>query len=470
MHKWARIIAITLLCSGCASAPDRSADIDQMVMDEYARSLPSNTVNSAALEEITRPDQPWWEFYGDQDLNALQTKALADNPGINQTQKRLEQAAASARISFSDLLPDIGISGSRTTRNGDNDTPSSFSLRGAAGYELDLWGGNRAGYNADKLSAEAAAADVKTAAITLSASIVENWLRLVSLREEEALLRKQIETNQMVLDLQQKRYANGAAEALDVLQQSGVLENAKTQLPDVLAQQEITEHLLLALSGQSPSDVLAISREELPPILPIPDTGVPVDLMRGRPDINAAWMRVVSADWASEAARIDRLPNFDISADLSTASSKFKNLFDIWMLDLALNIAAPLFDGGQRAAEQARQEALADERFQNYREEVLGAIGDVEDALTQNYHQADKIEALETQLEVSRSTLEQATLSYGNGNADYISVLNSLISTQSQELQLVRAKRDLALFRVELYRSLGLHPWATAKQPEAING
>ena len=140
------------------------------------------------------------------------------------------------------------------------------------------------------------------------------------------------------------------------------------------------------------------------------------------------------------------------------------------MLDLALNMAAPLFDGGQRAAEQARQEALADENFQNYREVVLSAIGEVEDALSLNYHQVDKIEALEKQLDVSRSTLEQATLSYSNGNANYISVLNSMISTQSQELQLLRARRDLALYRVALYRSLGLHPWSKSEEAEALDG
>ncbi len=459
-------LAMTLLAGGCAEAPARAPVSEFMVSEKYSRDLADGQEISApydaAAAETTQPtwqERPWWEYYNDEELNTLIADALKQNPGINQTRKRLEQAAATARRSFSDLLPDATISGNRTTSNGDNESPSSFSLRGAASYELDLWGGNRASYEADDLAAQAAADDVRTAAITLSASIVENWLRILSLREEEALLQSQIKTNVMVLDLQHKRYENGAAQALDVLQQTEVLERARAQLPDVQAEQELVMHQLALLVGRSPSEEIHISSKSLPKTLRVPEAGVPSELLEGRPDINAAWRRVYAADWSSEAARVDRLPSFDISADYSTASTKFKNLFDIWMLDLALGLVMPLFDGGQRAAEQARTEALADERFQNYRETVLAAIGEVEDALTRNYHQDKKIKAIEKQLEVSRSALEQATISYGNGDTEYISVLNSLISVQSLEQQLVRERRDLALARVEMYRALGLRTW-----------
>jgi len=127
-----------------------------------------------------------------------------------------------------------------------------------------------------------------------------------------------------------------------------------------------------------------------------------------------------------------------------------------WVLDLALNLTMPLFDGGERAAEQARQEALADERFQAYRETVLAAINEVEDALSLSHHQGQKIQILQKQLEVSRNTLEQAQISYSGGATDYISVLNSLINTQSLEQQLVSEHLTEALNRVALYRAIGL--------------
>ena len=263
----------------------------------------------------------------------------------------------------------------------------------------------------------------------------------------------------MVLDLQHKRYENGAAGALDVLQQTEVLERANAQLPDILAEQEIVMQQIALLAGQDPSTPLNIDGTKLPKTLSVPKAGVPAGLMEHRPDIIAAWLRIESADWSAEAARVDRLPQFNISADYATSGFKFSHLFDTWLLNLALNMVMPVFDGGQRAAEQARQEALADERVQAYRETVLNAIGEVENALTRNHHQSDKIAAIEKQLLVSRNALEQATISYGNGDTEYISVLNSLISVQSLEQQYVRARRDLALHRVALYRALGLRTW-----------
>ncbi len=450
-----------LFLGACANTPERSRGDIVMLTNSYAR----QPEISARLEPDEEKDAPytrqsqWWRIYEDEDLNALMKEALARNPDILQTRKRLEQAAALARREFSDLLPDLSVSGERATTRGDNKTPSDFSLAGAAGYELDIWGGNRANYKASDLEAQASAEDLNAAAITLSSSIVENWLRLVALREEESLLNEQIKTNEMVLDLQHKRYANGAAEALDVLQQREVLARAKTQLPDIQAAQEIVLHQLSVLAGRTPSIPLQVSRAVLPETVPVPDTGVPAQLLENRPDITAAWLRLLSADWTAEAARIERLPNLDLSASHTTTATKLAGLMDVWLLNLAAGLAAPLIDGGERRAEHARQRALADEKLQAYKEIVLNAMAEVEDALSENHHQARKISAVKEQLMASRNALEQAQISYINGGDSYLSVLNGLINVQSLEQQLVQERRNLALDRVSLYRAVGLGGW-----------
>lgn len=450
-----------------------------MLTDAYSRQ-PENSAASGieqvedAARQIEWRQEKWWKAYGDDELNALINEALASNPGILQTRKRLEQAAAVARREFSDLLPDASISGERATTRGDNKTSSDFSLAGAAGYELDIWGGNSANYKANDLEAQASVEDFNAASITLSASIVENWLRLVALREEEALLNEQIETNEMVLALQHKRYAYGVAEALDVLQQQEVLARAKTQLPDVQVEQEIIMHQLAVLTGRTPSLPLQISRNELPETLPAPDTGIPAQLLKNRPDITAAWLRLLSADWAAESARIERLPNIELSASYTTTATKLANLMDVWLLNLAADLAAPLIDGGQRVAEHVRRKAMADEKLLAYKETVLDAMAEVEDSLSQNYHQAHKINAVKKQLGASRNALEQAQISYINGGKSYLSVLNGLINVQSLEQQLVRERRNLALDRVTLYRALGIGKWqetdATPEKTEEEKG
>lgn len=412
----------------------------------------------------------WWMLFNDSELNALVEMALRDNPDINQTRKRLEAAAALARKSLSDLLPSASLSGSRENNKTDNTSSHEFSLAGAAGYELDIFGKNRAAYKKDELAAWAGAEDLRAAAITLSASVVENWLRLRSLRKEESLLKEQVKTNETILDLQQQRYESGVATALDVLQQQEILSRAKAQLPDVKADKELVMHQLAVLVGRSPSRELPIKGDTIPVTLPLPELGLPSKLLEQRPDISAAWLRVLSSDWATAAAELDRLPSFTLSAGYSTSAAAIDALFDTWLLNIAAGVAAPVIDGGNRKAEVLRQKALADEKFHAYHEIVLNAVKEVEDSLTKNHYQDEKLTAVKEQLKASNASLEQAQISYSNGDTSYINVLNGLINVQSLERQLIQAQRDLALDRVELYRSLGLSKWTDIMIKEEKNG
>ena len=198
----------------------------------------------------------------------------------------------------------------------------------------------------------------------------------------------------------------------------------------------------------------------MPEPLPVPYAGIPSALLENRPDITAAWLRLRAARWAEKAAWANRLPHFDLSATYVTRAAKLDGLFSTWLLDIVAGITAPVFDGGDRKAQHAHQKALADERYHAYRETVLNAVIEVENALVRNLYQDEKRAALEKQLEASRKTLEQAQISYANGKSDYINVLNSLNNTQSLEQQIVREKLVQAKARVTLYRVLGGRHWA----------
>ncbi len=413
----------------------------------------------------------WWTLYKDEELNAIMALAFHGNPDLNQVRARLAQTQASETQARSSLLPAFTITGDRGTQNGDNAQNSDFNLAGAASYELDLWGKNRANKNSATLETNASREDVYASAITLSAEIVENWLDILSLLEQEELLRRQIDINQTVLNLQTKRFEMGSSSALDILQQEEVLAQSQSQLPDILSAQEQAANNIAVLMGATPYENIKITAKPFPDILPIARNGVASDLITERPDIQAAWMRLQSSDWAAKAAWADRLPSFDLAANISSNAAKIDDLFSTWLLDIALGLTAPVFDGYNRKAEQIRQEALADERFHAYKAVVLAALVDVENTLIQNIYQDDKMAALSKQLQASKRTLEQAQLSYTNGDSDYINVLNSINNTQSLEQSIVVEKLQQAKNRVQLYRALGGRSWAKAlslKPSEAI--
>ena len=130
-------------------------------------------------------------------------------------------------------------------------------------------------------------------------------------------------------------------------------------------------------------------------------------------------------------------------------------LFDNWILSLAGNLAAPIFDGNRRAAEVDRRQALVDENLFAYRQAVLTAIKEVDNALVIESKQREHIKGLEKVESAARKALEEAGVRYRNGLNDYLPVLTQLLAVQRLERDLIRQRANLFNARISLYRALG---------------
>lgn len=466
-----RIALVILALGSCSALPEFSYEENSITTDSHfspPKTLAEQTQMNAQEKSITAK-HGWWLVYKNDDLNLLMEDAFKGSPTIAQIRARLVQAKANEQKTASALFPTLNVSGDRASQNGDNRQPSEFNLGGAASFELDIWGKYHADSKASDYATQAAAEDLHAGIITLSAQLVENWLQLLALRQQQALLEKQIDVNRSVLSLLEKRYEMGVSTALSLLQQKETLAQSESLLPDLLSAQETTLNQIAYLSGKNPSSTLIIKDNMPPQTPPLPDAGLPSFLLANRPDIAASWMRLQSAKWLSQVATLDRLPSFDLSARYATSAAMLDGLFNTWLLDLAAGFALPVIDGGNRRAEELRSEAYADEQFASYREIVLNAVREVENALSENTYQDQKIATLENQLTIARATLEQAQLTYSNGNSDYINVLRSITSVQALERQIVEAQFELSRDRVALYRALGGRSWARRIAQTDIN-
>ena len=252
--------------------------------------------------------------------------------------------------------------------------------------------------------------------------------------------------------------------ALDVYQQKQLVEDIRAEIPLVEAEEQVLMHELALLLGKPPGTSLKISREDLPEPAEIPATGLPADLLSSRPDLRRAGMRLKAADWQVAEARANRLPAISLTAKAQYGKGDVDVLFDNWLLSLAGNLTAPIFDGGRRSAEVDRRQAIADENLSAYRQAVLTAIKEVEDALVNEVKQREHIRALETVLSTARKALEQAGIRYRNGVTDYLPVLTQLLSVQGLERNLIRQRANLLNARISLHRSLG-GTWTDSLSP-----
>jgi len=410
----------------------------------------------------SEPINRWWEEFNDAELDMLIDTALSGNFTLKEAWSRLNQARALAVQAGAALYPDLtGTAGAsyerERTQNGSGKTESNdnYSLGIVSSYELDLWGRIRSGRESALLETSAVREDLNAAAMTLAAEVANRWINILSQKMQKQLLKRQLKTNLLYLELTELRFRNAMVSALDVYQQKQIVESVRAEIPLVEAQEQLLRHELAVLLGKPPRTFLSITREDLPIPTELPDTGLPADLLSARPDLRAAGMRLKAADWQVASARANRLPAISLTAQARYGESDMDVLFDNWLLSLAGNLTAPIFDGNRRAAEVDRTMAVADENLAAYRQTVLTAIKEVEDALISESKRREHIKGLEKEADTAQKALVEAGNRYRNGLTDYLPVLTQLLTFQGLERDLIQQKTNLLITRVNLYRALG---------------
>lgn len=398
----------------------------------------------------------WWTSFDDPTLDERVDRALRENFTLAAAWERLRQADAVARRARSDRSIDLdGTAGAgRTERDDGADDATRFSLGLEASYEVDLWGRIGSAIEAERLRALASEADYKAAALTLSGEVATNWYTLVVARLQVQLIRSQLETNEKVLEVLERRFAVGQSGSADVLRQRQLVESTREQIMIAESLVEVLGHQQAILEGRAPQQEFVYPESSLPRVPPPPSTGLPAGLLRRRPDVSGAMYTLRAADEDVAVAVADTYPRIDLSASISTAAENPSALFSDWIANIAADAVMPILDGGERAAEVERARAEREELLADYAQTVLDAFGEVEIALSREREQTRRLVSLEAQLDLARETYEQLRTQYLNGAADFIDVLTSLREQQQIERDLLDARLSLITFRIGLYRAL----------------
>lgn len=434
---------IVTLLVGCSADP-APVTVDGTVPDAFSRS-----------GDVPRAER-WWQTFDDASLNRLIDTALADRPQLRATWARLVQAQAAAGRTRADRLPSLEGTGEATAEDGSGQSQmqDSYSLGLSASYELDLWGRVDATADAARLDAQATRQELRAAALSLSGEVADAWYRLVAQRARLDLLRRQLETNQTVARVVEVRVRQGQAALADLLRQRELIESTREQISTAEGEMRLLRSELAILLGQSPGAVEIPDGRDLPPVPALPRTGVPADLLTRRPDVQQAVLQVQAADKRVAAAIADRYPRIDLTASLRTTAEAPADLFTSWVSSLAGQLAVPLFDAGQRAAEVDRSEAVVAERLAQFEATALTAIREVEDALARARQQRRRVESLSRQIELARQAVERLRGRYINGDTDFLDVLDALTRAQELERERIEARRQRLAARIELARAL----------------
>jgi multidrug efflux system outer membrane protein len=414
------------------------------------------------------PKGGWWNVFHDAGLARLETNALACNQNLRAAVARVDQARAAARLTRSQLFPELSLdpSFSRQRVSGNEPLPfpvklkpvylNTFDVPLDLSYEIDLWGRVRRSFQSSRAQAQATAADCQNVLLTLTADVAVNYFLLRSLDAEIATLSVTLQLREDSAGILAARFATGTIPEMDAAQAKADLAATQADLADLTRQRAETQDALALLCGQ-PASSFTLPAHPLagsPPLVPI---GLPSSVLERRPDIAAAERNLASKNAQIGVARAAYFPIVRLTGQAGYLSGEAQNLFrpDSFAFSFGPSLSLPLFTAGRTAAEVKQAESSEQEALANYKQAVLTALKEVEDSLAQiilwNQQAAAQNDALTSARRVSQLTQAR----YDAGVLTEFEVINARRAELQQERQTAELSARRYAATVRLIKALG---------------
>ncbi|MBV6271897.1 efflux transporter outer membrane subunit [Alcaligenaceae bacterium CGII-47] len=472
------------LLAGCAVGPDFERPIAPDVRGYTAQPLPAQTASAPTALGVAQHfnvganvSARWWQSFGSSKLDTLIEQAFQASPTLASAKATLRQAQETyAAQAGSTLYPqvnaDIGAQRQRLNpstlgQTGDAREFSLYNTSVGVRYQLDLAGGNRRGLEALAARADYQRYELEGARLTLATNIVISAITqarlLGQIQSTQAILRAQEEQ----LHLGRERVRLGQAAPDDVLALQTQVEQTRAGLPVLRQQRQQTEHLLAVLAGQAPGKggLPTFTLEELSLASELPLV-LPSELVRRRPDIQAAeaLLHAANAEYGVAIAKL--YPQLNISASLGSQALSTGALFGgssaVW--SLVSQLTQPLFNPGLPAEKRAALAAF-DAAAANYQSVVLEALRNVADVLRALENDAQTLAALTSADAAARGSLESMERQYALGAASYVQLLIAQQQAQQNQADLIAAQAQRLVDTAALHQALGGGGWSSDEAP-----
>lgn len=438
--------------AGCSALPT-----DQT---EKTVSLPEQWQVAASFQQPGElPSELWWQSFGSPELLALLQQVQTQNWDMEAAAARIRQAEAQAQQAGAALWPDVKleVSASREGRlGGDADYAGARYRTGArASYEVDLWGGVRAGSDAATSRLVQQRALWQATQLRVSTEAAKAWVDVLSLSERLRIAEQNQAVAYDLLQWMTVRAEAGAEDRLAVVRQQQLWAEQRQRVELLTQQRQQAQSRLQIWTGtlQHTGVPVTISIEHLP--VPTLDSGVPSQLLVRRPDLLAAEAELQAAKADVTVARAAMLPQLNLSLYAGGSAGSLSRVLSNPLYDAAANLLAPIFNAGRLQAGYALAEAKQHELVMQYQQAIVQAFVEVEVALEEVAGLA-KQEAVQQEIvRLASDALQLAQQRYEAGAETVQSVLETQRQWFNARDVVIQHKTARLWAVMELYRALG---------------
>lgn len=426
-------------------------------------------------EELTQ----WWQRFDDPVLERLVRLTQESNNNLKIAGLRVLEAQASlgiatgARYPQTQALTGQAIVTSKSTSDEntliDDLDFTKYTLAAVVSWEIDFWGRFRRGIESADAALLASIAGYDELFVLLTASVADVYTLIRTLEEQLEVTHINLGNQQRSYDIVKVLYENGESSELDMIQAQTLLLSTKANIPEIEAGLRRAHNALSTLLGMPPSDLTDLLAPPAVPVVPAEIlVGIPADLLRQRPDIRKAEMLARAQSAAVGMAAANLYPSFSIGGTLGLSTTDNNNstrsgsdgigqLFDSDSVAYAVgpSFVWPFFNYGRIKNSIRVQDARLQQALFNYRETVIQAAREVEDAMADYSNAVEQDKILEKSVAAAARSTELSMLRYKEGLADYQRVLTAQQAQVAQQARHVSNKGEMVRSLIDVYRALG---------------
>ncbi|WP_430009126.1 TolC family protein [Methylophaga lonarensis] len=437
---WGLVSLMLLTLNGCSVMPERTNYQAQIIEEQStveAWQQISEMQSASTLTDLL--DSPA--------LQTLIEQARVNHPGLQQTLLTLQIRQVQLRQTQADQRPQVSVSSSHERQSSDN----SFSSQLNVGWQLDLWGKIADSVSAAELDIVEQQWLYQSAMDTLAAEIMRAWLNLIALQHSIEIEQQRLTDFEQTELFIAQRYRNGLGTLEDVDSARTSVASSRARLVAAKEDLQRQQNDLRLLTGQI-VPVELLTPTDYPEVV-LPLAGLPTQTMARRPDLQAAFAAIQANDLRSQVAYKDLLPELNLQLLLNDSASNARGaLFAAPAWSILTQLTAPLYQGGRLRAATEIAELQTEQSYQAYRELLLSAVVEVDQAISQEQSLALQYQHISTALQSAERNLLNYQQRYRNGLATIL----ELLSVQQQRYDLQAQLNTLAYQRLANRIDLGL--------------
>ncbi|WP_150047631.1 MULTISPECIES: efflux transporter outer membrane subunit [Methylomonas] len=416
----------------------------------------------------------WWQLFQDPVLDGLIETAYGQNLDLRAAAIRILESRAKLGIAKGQLFPqkqelNLGLFHNQHSGNEPNFTTfdryyTSFGFGLDALWEVDLWGKFRRGIESSEAMLAVSELDYDDILVSLTAEVAARYTQIRTFEQRLRLAQNNVDLQQGSLRIAEAQYRNGIATELDVQQAKSLLHATKSLLTSLHSGLRQAQNALAVLLGLPP-DRLS-ERLNAPGEIPRAPAevvvGIPADMVRRRPDIRREEMRAAAQSAMIGVTKADLFPRLSLQGSIGAlaGSTQGVDAFDVlgsqaMAAKIGPTITWPILQYGRLKNNVRVQDAKFQEQLAKYRQTVLTALQEAEDAMVGYLKSSEQIGDLSASVDASQRAVTIALSQYQEGIEDYIKVLNAQQFLVQQQDKLTHAQGDVAGYLIALYKALG---------------